>query len=110
MGALESVDLLTRPTPAPTTLHHPAITPLPGTCPPARWIIALCGQFLFVFSLVALSGPGRIDIVDGQTRFEVARSLVEHGDSIIRDRDVWMHVYVGRNGDSYTSYRFPQTA
>jgi hypothetical protein len=64
---------------------------------------------LVVFAAVALSGPGRIDIVDGQTRFEVARSLVEHGDSIIRDERVWFWVLPGRDGQRYTTYRFPQS-
>jgi hypothetical protein len=69
----------------------------------------LTGLFLFVFAAVALSGPGRIDIVDGQTRYEVARSLVEHGDSVIRDKDVWFAVMPGRNGRLYTNYRLPQS-
>src|SRR5271157_4222424 len=75
----------------------------------ARWWIARAGLFLTVFATVALSGPGRIDIVDGQTRYEVARSLVEHGDSVIRDPDVRYTVFHGRDGQLYTPYRFPQT-
>ncbi len=63
-----------------------------------------------MFAVVALSGPGRIDIVDGQTRYEVARSLVEHGDSIIRDPNVWFAVFPGRDGLRYTKYRLPQSA
>ncbi len=63
-----------------------------------------------VFAALALSGPGRIDIVDGQTRYEVARSLVEHGDSIIRDPRVWFAVFPGRDGRNYTNYRIPQSA
>jgi 4-amino-4-deoxy-L-arabinose transferase-like glycosyltransferase len=47
--------------------------------------------------------------VDGQTRYEVARSLVEHGDSVIRDRHVWFAVLTGRDGRKYTNYRFPQS-
>jgi hypothetical protein len=73
------------------------------------WSAALTGQFLFVFAAVALSGPGRIDIVDGQTRYEVARSLIEHGDSAIRDEYVWFWVFPGRDGLRYTPYRFPQS-
>src|SRR5947208_8834855 len=73
------------------------------------WPAALAGQFLFVFAAVALSGPGRIDIVDGQTRYEVACSLVEHGDSIIRDERVWFWVFPGRDGARYTPYRLPQS-
>jgi hypothetical protein len=57
-----------------------------------------------------LCDPGRIDIVDGQTRYEVARRVVEHGDSIIRDPDVWFAVFPGRDGRRYTKYRFPQSA
>lgn len=80
-------------------------------CPKATWSwrFALAGQFVFVFSVLALSGPGRIDIVDGQTRYEVARSMIDHGDSIIRDENCWFAVYAGREGHKYTNYRFPQT-
>jgi hypothetical protein len=74
-----------------------------------RWFIGLVGLFVLVFAIAALCGPGRIDTVDAQTRYEVARSLVEHGDSIIRDKGAWFNVYQGRNGDQYTLYRFPQS-
>src|ERR1051326_5684625 len=74
-----------------------------------RWLLGLAGLFVLVFALAALSGPGRIDTVDAQTRYEVARSLVEHGDSIIRDKGTWFNVYEGRDGDRYSLYRFPQS-
>jgi hypothetical protein len=73
------------------------------------WPVSLAGLGLFTFALVALSGPGRIDNVDGQTRFEVGQSLVEHGDSIIRDERVWWVTFPGRNGQRYTNYRFPHS-
>lgn len=73
------------------------------------WPVALFGQGLFVFAVVALSGPGRIDITDGQVRYEVGRSLVEHGDSVVRDPRVWFAVFPGRGGERYTVYRFPQS-
>ena len=38
-----------------------------------RWYLALTGLYLVVFALCALSGPGRIDIVDGQTAQAHAR-------------------------------------
>ena len=76
----------------------------------ARWWIAQAGLFLTVFATVALSGPGRIDIVDGQTRYEVARSLIEHGDLVIRDPTVWFAVLPGRAGQRYAMYRFPHSA
>ena len=73
-----------------------------------RWALALMGLALTVFGVVALSGPGRIDIEDGQTRFESGRSLIEHGDTAIRDpRLVWFRL-PGRGGLDYTLYRFPQ--
>jgi hypothetical protein len=73
------------------------------------WKVSLGGLFLFVFAVVALSGPGRIDIDDGQARYEVARSLVDHGDSAIRNPHVWYAVYPGREGKLFTTYRFPQS-
>src|SRR5437016_14379728 len=75
-----------------------------------RWPAGLAGLLLVVLAVTALSGPGRIDIVDGQTRYEVARSLVEHGDSVIRDPEVWFAVMPGRGGQLYTNYRLPQSA
>jgi hypothetical protein len=78
--------------------------------PAVGWPLAVSGLFLLVFALVALSSPGRIDIVDGQTRYEVARSLVDHGDSIIRDPAAWFAVYEGRDGQKYSDYRIPQSA
>src|SRR3954447_26268549 len=82
---------------------HPA-NPGPGR---ARWALTLVGLGLFVFAVAAVTGPGRIDIEDGQTRFESGRSLVEHGDTAIRDpRLVWFRV-PGRGGLDFTLYRFP---
>ncbi len=75
----------------------------------SSWASLSVGLFLFSFSVVALSGPGRIDIDDGQTRFAVAQSLREHGDSIVRDPDVSFFVFPGRHGDRYTIYRYPQS-
>jgi hypothetical protein len=73
------------------------------------WALGFAGLFLFVFTAAALFGPGRIDIVDGQTRYEVARSLVDYGDGTIRDPRVWFGVFPGRSGRRYTNYRFPQS-
>ena len=95
-----------------------AATSTPKPLPPAAaaaswsplgWRLALLGQFVLVFALVTLSSPGRIDIVDGQTRYKVARSLVDHGDSAIRDDKTWFGVFPGRNGELHTNYRFPQS-
>jgi hypothetical protein len=74
-----------------------------------RWAAALLGLFLFVFAAAALSGPGRIDIVDGQVRYEVAHSLVDHGDPVVRDPYAWFCVYPGRDGQPYALYRLPHS-
>jgi hypothetical protein len=76
---------------------------------PALWPLALLGLFLVVFAVAALSAPGRMDIIDAQPRYEVARSLVEHGDPAIRDPDLWFCVLPGRDGQRYTLYRLPQS-
>jgi hypothetical protein len=73
------------------------------------WCAALAGQAMFVFALVALSGPGRLDIMDAQTRYEVTRSLVDHGDCEIRDEQVWFTVFPGRDGKRFSYYRLPQS-
>ena len=75
-----------------------------------RWWMALAGLFLSVFAVVALSGPGRIDIIDGRVRYEVARSLVDHGDVDIQDLRIRMTILPGRGGRRYSQYRFPQSA
>lgn len=67
------------------------------------------GVGIGTFGLVALSGPGRIDIVDGQTRYEVSRSIVDYGDVQIRNPDIWFGVFPGRNGQAHTYYRLPQS-
>lgn len=76
---------------------------------PVRSALAFAGLALFVFAIVALSGPGRIDIVDGLTRYEVSRSLAEHGDSVVRDDRITFLVFSGREGHRYTNYRFPHS-
>lgn len=38
---------------------------------------AAIGVILFVGAIYALTGPGRIDIIDGQYRFEVAKNILE---------------------------------
>ena len=82
----------------------------PTTNSRMAWPVALMGLGLFVFAIVALSGPGRIDVVEGQTRFEVGRSLVEHGDSVLRDDRVYWNRYPGRDGNDYSYDRLPSCA
>ena len=74
-----------------------------------NWRLALLGLFLFVVAVVSLSGPGRLDIIDGEPRYEVARSLVEHGDPVIRNPHITFTVLPGRGGQHYSNYRLPQS-
>ena len=72
-----------------------------------RWAVALLGLFLLVMAILGLSGPGRIDIIDGQNRYYVARSLADHGDVVVREPNFNFLVFPGRDGNLYSSYRFP---
>lgn len=73
-----------------------------------RWFISLIGLALSTFAIVAISGPGRIDIEDGQARFEAGRNLIDHGDSALRDDRLVWNKFPGRDGKSFTGYRLPQ--
>lgn len=48
-------------------------------------VLTALGIFLLVLAVYALAGPGRIDIIDGQYRFEVAHNIVDHGSIQIED-------------------------
>jgi hypothetical protein len=92
--------------------HPSSLIPHPSSLIRHRqlaWALALTGLFVVVSAVVGLSSAGRIDVIDGQTRYQVARSIVEHGDSIVRDADTWFAVFPGRNGERYSNYRFPHT-
>jgi hypothetical protein len=77
--------------------------------PGAAYGLAGAGLFVSILAVMALTSPGRIDIVDGQTRYEVARSLVDHGDHAIRDPHIWFGRFPGRDAKDHTNYRFPQS-
>ena len=90
---------------------HKKFSPSPGVFTlMLRWMTALSGLFLTVFSIVSLSGPGQNDIIDGTVRYQAARSLVERGDVDIRDPKITFTVLPGRGGRRYSQYRFPQSA
>lgn len=48
-------------------------------------LVTALGVCLFVASVYIALGPGRIDIIDGQYRFEVARNIVEDWSIQLRD-------------------------
>jgi len=59
--------------------------------------------FLFLTGVYVVSGPGRIDIIDGQYRFEVTRNIVEIGRPVLRDPALDRGVY-GPDGSHYSGY------
>lgn len=70
------------------------------------WLV--CGIFLLVLGAYALSSPGRIDIVDGEARFDVAYNWVKTGRPIMTD--IWMIPFMsvpGRGGLRYSFYGAP---
>ena len=48
--------------------------------------ISAVGVALFVLGVYLLTSAGRIDIIDGQIRYEVAANWLDHGEPTIRDR------------------------
>ena len=53
--------------------------------PPPRTLPLALGLYLLVAASYALTGPGRIDSIDGQFRFEVASNLLDHGAPVLLD-------------------------
>jgi len=71
-----------------------------------KWIAS--GIFVFVLALYILTSPGRIDIIDGQARFDVAYNWVTLGSPVIRDP--WIKPFMGvqgRGGAAYSFYGVP---
>lgn len=72
-----------------------------------RGALLAAGVFTLVAVVYVVSGPGRIDIIDGQFRYEVARSLVVEGRPVLRDSALRAMGVKGRHGDHYASYGAP---
>ena len=72
-------------------------------------VVCSVGVALVVFAVAAVVAPAGVDIIDGEIRYEVARSLAEHGDFVVRNDDLWFNVFPGRNGDRYSYYRVPHS-
>jgi hypothetical protein len=88
-------------------LVSPAGEDGPTKRPGSNWWIA-SGVFLFVLALYALTSPGRIDIVDGQARFDVAYNWLVTGRPIIRDHSIKHYMGVpGRHEFTYSYYGAP---
>ena len=74
--------------------------------PSKGWIGA--GIFIFVLAIYVLSSPGRIDLIDGQARYEVTYNWLVEGRPVLRDPWIkpWMAVS-GRRGLPYSGYGAP---
>jgi hypothetical protein len=68
-----------------------------------QWIVA-AGILLVVSVAYALSGPGRIDMIDGQFRYEVAVNIMNDGHPVIRDPALRWGSLTGRHGLRYSYY------
>jgi hypothetical protein len=62
------------------------------------------GFFLVALSTYTLSGPGRIDIIDGQLRYDVTESLLTTGQPVLRDPALLRMGIPGRDGHVYAFY------
>src|SRR6202035_4538437 len=72
-----------------------------------RRLICATGVFVALLGLYLLTAPGRIDIIDGQWRYEVARNWLDTGEPVVADR--WLLATRGQmlnpgNGKSYSVY------
>lgn len=74
--------------------------------PSSRW--GAVGVFLVVLAVYVLSSPGRIDIIDGQARYDVAYNWILEGRPVLRDP--WIAPLMGvrgRGGLLYSHYGAP---
>jgi hypothetical protein len=74
-------------------------TSLPDS-PPSQHRCLVGGVFIVFLAIYVLSGPGRIDMIDGQYRFEVAWNLLETGRPIVRD--IYLNAREGLDGARYS--------
>src|SRR5262249_34204041 len=68
-----------------------------------RWLIVI-GVLLTVAAVYVLSGPGRIDIIDGQLRYDVTESLLTIGQPVLRDPALLRLGIPGVDGRVYAFY------
>jgi len=71
---------------AATARTRSKVDPSPGSRIGRRQAAAALGLFLALAGLYIYTSPGRIDIIDGQFRYEVARNWLDRGEPILVDR------------------------
>ena len=62
----------------------------------------IAAVFILFACFYSLTGPGRVDIIDGQFRFEVAWNIIETGQPTVRD--VKLPARISENGARYSYY------
>ncbi len=70
-----------------------------------RYLVPL-GLFLAVAAVYLLTSPGRIDIIDGQWRFDVARNVLRVGEPVVSAPFLVSRALRGRLGAFYVAYGF----
>ena len=78
------------------------MTSVSGNRAADRWLGL--GIFLLVLGVYLLSSPGRIDIVDGQIRFDVTQSWISTGLPELRDPALRGYGLAGRDGKLFAFY------
>jgi hypothetical protein len=68
-----------------------------------KWWVAI-GIFLVVLAVYILASPGRIDIIDGQARYDVAYNWLVEGRPVIRDQWIGRAMFVRGKGNLPYSY------
>jgi len=73
-----------------------------------RWKLACWGVFLLILGLYCFSSPARIDILDGQMRFEVSKNLLDLSGPDMKDYfliqgGIPVNASTGRSYSFYTS-------
>lgn len=80
-----------------------------GDSDTTRWSLAAWGAFLLLLGVYLFGHPGRIDVIDGQLRFDVAKSMLDHQGPVISDP----YLSLGklptdkRSGKKYSYYTAP---
>ena len=82
-------------------MSAPSLAP-PADAGPPRAGLAALGVACVAMALYALSGPGRIDMIDGQLRYEPAARWLDEGQPVVRDPQ--LRAVPGLRGQSYSRY------
>jgi hypothetical protein len=72
-------------------------------------LLLAAGTFLVVACAYVITGPGRIDIIDGQYRFDVAHNLLAHHTDQVSDRAL-IGALISNDGRRFSPYSVTSSA